>query len=220
MPTTYISLGLQPLMLRAERAVDRQRAGDLGGVDAVIYSAMAAEAFPNDFAHMASIFSSADDQQPVPEIVAAAQILSELEEQRAQTKTKYQILYYILAKAPLPTCDSLWGDFDLLIRLRNELVHPKPESIQEGQPRTARSSRPMKLIRSLRSRNLSDRPEGAEPDDWSFILEDNEKAGAWAVRTAKSMIQLVARQAPSSTLRDSYLKQFLDPAFLESRLWG
>lgn len=101
--STYISLGLPPLMVRAEVAVERKSHGGLGGVDAVIYSAMAAEAFPNDFAHMASIFPLDENQKnPVPEIVAASQILSELEEQRAQTKTKYQVLYYILAKHLCP----------------------------------------------------------------------------------------------------------------------
>jgi hypothetical protein len=116
-------------MLRAELAVDRKSDGDLGGVEAVIYSAMAAEAFPNDFAHMASIFFLDENHKPVPEIVAASQILSELEEQQAQTKTKYQVLYYILAKAPFPFNEQLWSDFDLLIRLRNEIVHPKPENV-------------------------------------------------------------------------------------------
>jgi hypothetical protein len=204
-------------MLRAERAVDRRKSGDLGGVDAVIYSAMAAEAFPNDFAHMASIFSTDERDQSVPEIVAASRILTELEDQKAQTRTKYQVLYYILAKAPFPTDRSLWADFTLLLRLRNELVHPKPENIDDFKRGV--SSRTTKLIGELRARNLTDRPVGAEPHDWSFILEDDERSAVWAEKTAKSVIQFVAEQAPPSILRDSYLANFIASKYLESRLW-
>lgn len=215
----YISLGLQPVMVRAELAIDRRRLGDLGGVDAVIYSAMAVEAFPNDFAHMASIFPLDNTGKEVIEIVAAAQILAELEEQRAQPKTKYQVLYYILAKTYFPKDNVIWADCELLMKLRNELVHPKPENIGLGEG-AVRESRVRKLVHQLRQRNLIARPQGSEPHDWSFILEDDDHVAVWAVKTAKSIIQFVASKAPDSVLRDSYLRPFIDPGYVGSRLWS
>ena len=201
-------------MLRAEKAVDRRILGDLGGVDATIYSAMASEAFPNDFAHVASILN----EDNTPEITAAAQILSELEEQHAQTKTKYQVLYYLLAKTPLPRDVALWDDFDLLIRLRNELVHPKPETFEFGD--LDQRGRWVKLVKRLDQRGLISRPLNAAPSEWSFFLEDDEKVAAWALKTAKSMIQWVASVAPPCKFRETFLERFIRPDYLDSRLWG
>jgi hypothetical protein len=81
-------------------------------------------------------------------------------------------------------------------------------------------SRITKLISALRAKKLTDRPLGAEPADWSFMLEDDDRAARWALRTAKQMIQLLATQTPPSDFRNSYLAPFIKPEYLESRLWG
>src|SRR5262245_5166758 len=83
--SVYISLGFPDLMRRAVWAVNRHYQGHYSSTDAILYSAMAAEAFPNDFGHMVNTFVGADGD--VPEIVTAGKIMPQLEEQRVQPKT-------------------------------------------------------------------------------------------------------------------------------------
>lgn len=119
----------------------------------------------------------------------------------------------------MPVGEQLWDDFDLLLRLRNEIVHPKPENVVGLERGLDGPSRSKKLLERLRQKKLIDRPEGADPDHWSFVLEDDDVAAKWSIRVAKSIIQLVARQAPPSDLRKGYLTKFADGKYLESRYW-
>lgn len=199
----FIDLNFPLLMRRAHRAMEHSKTDPTFGVDCVLFSAIAAESFPNDMAQMLSIFSKAEELPK--ELVAAHQMLVQMEEERVQLGAKYRFLYYILAGQSFEEGKSPYQDLAFLIRLRNELVHPKVALIGYDAHRNGgRDATSRRILGELDSRGLLTDLGKRSQQPWRKLLESHAVAG-WALRTVGAIIVAIYDAVPESKFKRGYL---------------
>lgn len=194
----------------ARNAYERSKNDPTEAIVAIIFSAITIEVFLNEMVDFAT-------NQHLPknepeEISAFASILSNLENQKAQLDLKIQVLHYIFKKSQLNRGELPYQDFDLLIKIRNALVHKKPEkwtwSLEEGDNN---KFEPHKYIKRLADRKIIPAPTSNEPPHWQALISRPEVA-RWACNVASQMIEFLADLVPVSQykqLQESWIKGFV-----------
>jgi hypothetical protein len=158
---------------------------------AVLFSAATLEAFMSQAVHAAEQWAHLH-----PRIKAFADFLAELDEREvgASLKAKYNMAHWVLCGQPFDKGRSPYQDFDLLVDLRNLVIHLKPDS-------TA-AERTKKLLRRLQSAHLI--PVGLVPDLQTESPDNrthwlhyacNPVVAKWACTTAAEMIHAFWRGA-------------------------
>jgi hypothetical protein len=146
-------------------------------INAILLSAMSTEAFINELGSQLSFLDS-EDKNDLDKFTSLGHLLGELETGRAQIKSKYLLASNLLPGKPFRRGKQPFQDFSLLVDIRNDFAHPRPE--QDPQPKYLKHFSQMKW--------LYNRP-GKEPKvvGWIFRLQTPEIA-AWACRVASSII--------------------------------
>jgi hypothetical protein len=176
--------------------------GEWAGYEAIIFSAIAAEAFLSDFAEMSQFLSDDDESE---KLKAARDVILKAEEKRFNIRKKYQQTYRALTGKNLPTSSEWWADYDLLVRLRNELVHAKVDHVINNYP-----ERILEIQKKLDEKGLL--MWGIESSsDWRNILDRWDKLGDWAVTTVKNLVLIFIAEVPESRFRQNYANGFSSP---------
>ena len=208
--------GCRLFINRAQQAVQRSEVDPPTALDAILYSAVAVEGFPNDFVkHIERVVGGEKESLP-SSLQAIYNILPDLEEARVQLRTKYKIMHYLLAGTTPDPGKQPWQDFEFLLKLRNEMVHPKCGDIENVVP-PKYPKKSHDLIAGLRARNISHfHAQDVVSWPWTKHLE-NQKAAAWAVRTACSVIKAICDSVPAYKYShwfqfDYYTKPYAGPS--------
>jgi hypothetical protein len=105
--------------------------------------------------------------------------------ERWYTLNKYQLALYFADippyKRPFVKNGKFWKDIDLLIELRNALIHHKPESVSfppTGDPYQAETTRNTSLLQELNKRNFTN---ALWPGEGSLLTLLGSKCASWAV---------------------------------------
>jgi len=201
MQSIFINTGAQDMIRRAKRVAEMTEAGYHIGADAIIFSAIAVEAFPSDFVGWASFIF---DREPGYDkrVIAAVRLLKQAESDKLQIKLKYQLLHYALVGEGTDTGANPYQDFSFLIDLRNALVHHKVDIVDL----TTRSFEQQiaKIHQGLIQRKLVVRPTEHMPDDWKMVLDESPLAARWAVTTTQRMIKHTVDSIPDQKVREWY----------------
>jgi hypothetical protein len=127
----------------------------------------------------------------------------------ARLDVKVQVIAASLTGSPFEKGRQPYQDFHLLLRLRNDLVHHRPETVEgvkvehEGAPLTI----PKQLhqrVKSLVSRGIIDTPDPKVFYSLVSLLETPQVA-QWAFETAARMILALADALPSESWRNLML---------------
>jgi hypothetical protein len=141
----------------------------------IILSALAVESFLNELANLNKY--SPQEELSIP-LQLAASVLSELEENNAQIKLKVMMSHYALTGNMIDKGAQPYQDFELLVNLRNALVHPKP-IITDGELH--------KFVKQLVSRKVIKSPQNEQMETWrKSVLQPS--VARWAYSTATSII--------------------------------
>jgi hypothetical protein len=148
---------------------------------------MSIETFMNELVFHATQFVS---RKPAPPLQAFADVLTEMEESKAQIKTKIQMGKYILTGEPFDKGKNPYQDFDLLVNLRNEIMHQKAheELVFDEQGSEKISKR--KILKPFEDRKLLGKIlyEGQEAQ-LNWLSEISTRAMAvWACNAAAGML--------------------------------
>ncbi len=139
---------------------------------AVVLSTSAAEAFINELTWSLCYLPTLTLDSPKWAEVGA--ILDELEESHTPVHVKYMLASRMLPGVPLRRDAAPFQDFCLLFRVRDLIVHPRPEE----------SERSRKVARALRSRKLDDGSVGN-----GFVYEvQTPRLARWACRSVHEVI--------------------------------
>ena len=203
MTSYYINTGCQDMIYRAKIAAQMVSGGHRTGVNAIIFSAIAAEAFPNDFVGWCTPIM-AFKQKYEKHIAASVQLLRQAESDRMQVKTKYQMMYYALCGEPIETGNKPYQDFALLIDLRNDLVHHKVDVVETKSNSLLHENRIKKLFSSLIQRKLLIRKEDQMPCDWKIVIDESPAVAHWAVASAQAIISEMIKKLPEGEIRTMY----------------
>ncbi|HXM94458.1 MAG TPA: hypothetical protein VOA64_09425 [Candidatus Dormibacteraeota bacterium] len=185
-----------------------------GGKDSALISLVFAEAsleaFLNESIELASD-NSHDAQEP--QIVSSfAQLMPDFE--RSRLESKFQLAHWMLTGKPYEKSAQPYQDFLLLMRVRNTLLHYKPDpplGIPGEEQLTVVGSTSNKVLDSLRSKNiLADLQPGVQASWTAFV--STKAVGEWACNAASQMVlDFLSKLPPSSwesTLKFCYRAPF------------
>ena len=154
---------------RAKENAEELTSGRADAIVAMLFSAATLEAFIGEFAERAHNTGS-DTAKHI------ADVLGELEENRASLRVKFLVLSELLGKRAYTKGSQPYQDFDLLINIRNTIVHMKPESLK---------FEPDNIVKDFQSRGLCARPvkkPTITTDDLPHLIRDiaTPAAARWA----------------------------------------
>jgi len=203
----FINLGLPHMIRRARLAADACAKGDWRGVDAIIYSAFAVEAFTNDFATIAS----KDKEQPGCTVTAAGLAMQAAEDERLQTMDKIVKLFETLAGRRPDKGAAPLQDLSLLLTLRSVIVHTKPDEVVFVEGRQQREISITRLLERLDAAGAVVSPNLRLLSDWRYMLDQSPAVAVWSVNTARAVVVWIREACPDSNLKSKWLVAMTGP---------
>lgn len=162
---------------------------------AILLAAASAEAFINEFAEILEMDKSdLGHRQLLPPLRACADALVEVEDARGSLSLKYLIASQILSGSMFDKGSNPYQDFAVLIKLRNDLMHLKPQDTFVHSVGSTAVQVP-KYIEALQQRGLARTPSPKVGISWFNRLQTAEMA-KWACDTAHAIILAVLAMVP------------------------
>ncbi len=124
-------------------------------------------------------------------------VLGVLENSKSSLITKIETIHYLLTENELDRGGSRHQELSMLVRLRNELVHRKPESTGEWGVDENQTFEPHKFVKFFADRGVIEKPSSESPPTWSQYLNKPEVA-KWSYNTVVSIIQEIVEILPGS----------------------
>ncbi len=205
----FINAG--PLFSLAKKAYERTRAvssdresGQVDALVAIVFSAAALEAFVNESVELAELGAVSSGYSEPESVTNFRRLLREVEESRGSTQLKFLLAKQALTGHTYDKGAPPYQDFDLLIELRNALVHLKPRERFEMNIDGKMFVTLPKIIQRLESKNILAEFEPDENASWTQWISTRAVA-RWACNTAAQMVQSTLDCVP-----DSHLKQGME----------
>jgi len=179
------------------KAYERSKDYPPEAIAAVVLSVISFEAFLNEMVELVSGPQCAKNEPE--EVKAFGAILEDLEQQKAQIDVKVQVAYYVFRRRRLDKGRPPYQDFDLLIKIRNALVHKKPE--KWSLPAEEEAFEPHKLVKRLADRKVIPLPPPDAPPEL-FIPICCPEVAKWAYNVVVEMVRLLIDVVPPSRLKE------------------
>jgi len=193
---------------RTKRAEDERSTGQEDAIVAVIFSVAAMETFINEIGTLTSMWSGDPTYFPhePPQIRILADLLEEIEAARGSIKSKFSLARMVLSGGiPYEKHRQPFQDFDLLVSLRNQLIHFKElNEMQWPEPNVPR------IVERLRAKNiLAEFPESIPQP---ILYFQTRAVARWACNTAAAIVQSILDVIPESQLKKN-TESFYRPQF-------
>jgi len=202
--TNFVNLGFPTMIRKARWSAEACGSGQWRGLDAIIYSAFAVEAFVNDFATMGGILEI--DRAPY-KIRMAVKSLQRAEKNRKSTMDKTAVLYQMLSGfKPNKGSDPL-KRLSLLFELRDKIVHSKADIVTG----TARTPIVASLIARLDQQGELIPKNMSRLYDWRCMIDQSPNVANWALETARSIAKWIRDACPDSAVKESWLEPATGP---------
>lgn len=200
-----------PLFILAKKAYERTKdassdreSGEIDALVAIVFSAAALEAFVNESVELAELGAASSGYYEPGPVTNFRRLLREVEESRGSIQLKFLLAKQTLTGHTYDKSALPYQDFDLLIELRNALVHLKPREKFEIDIGGKMSVTLPKIIQRLESKNILAEFEPVENVGWTQRITTRAVA-RWACNTAAQMVQSTLDCVP-----DSHLKQGME----------
>jgi len=168
--------------------------GQRDAVVAVVFSAAALEAFINEVGGIAEGLIQRFVTQDPDSVKQYAALWKEVERLQKSIAFEYLLASTAFSGQPYDKGTGPYQDFEILIKLRNALVHFEPDhgELSPGPPR---------IIQSLQSKNILAEPKGGENgQSWITLIMTREVA-RWACNTSADLVRSVLEFVPESILK-------------------
>jgi hypothetical protein len=209
-PLTISSYSSGHLFFIAKEAYNRTTLGaksdqDPGKVDAIvaiIFSAISLEAFINELTEIASNKNYKDYFSE--SVQSFAEVLSSVEESRGSTQLKYMLTNQMFTGSVYKKGQQPYQDFLSLFKLRDSLVHLKPQSEHKDTLSgiTKNTNKP-KVVEGL-PKNLLAKFEDGVSSNWISSISTRAMA-RWACNTSSQMVNSVLTTIPEGYFREMVL---------------
>lgn len=167
-----------------------RKGGQRGALVSIVFSVIAIEAFFNEIADYATRMGQGMTQA-APELLFS-DVMSDAEEAHASLESKLTLAKWILSGKRVNRGDKVFQDFKLLVRLRNDLVHTKPNKpFVHGV--TTNEEAHDDLIKKFGHKHVlaNDMPSGS----WTHLVQTKAVA-EWCCRTAAAVISDFCSSVP------------------------
>jgi len=163
---------------------------------AVVVAAAALESFISDLAALIE-FGLKPHQELLGKLATE---LNRLENKREPLTSKYQATKSMLSGVPFDKGRPPFKEFQLLIRVRNQLVHPKADlfhSNKEGYVIGRNSNQ--EIVETLADKGLCEKPV-RHRKEWFNYIENDLRVADWAYSTSTAMILEIFKVFPKKSL--------------------
>lgn len=150
--------------------------------DCQITIILAAQTLESFFNELAIIKSFIEQEYITSQIETLCEILSELEESKGSLKLKLINTEFILNGSKEFKSSTLYENFNLLISLRNRIVHPKPTKLTDS----IENDRLFKSFHSKKLTDFYDQKNKVNRSSLYYVM--NPKVAYWALETVKDII--------------------------------
>jgi len=171
----------------------------------VILSAVAIEAFFHELCWILdrNVLGARGDAS----LETLKETLVDLEGSRAPLRTKIRISHFLLSGEHLAKGHGEYQDLDLLIRMRDAMVHPKVPTFDLGNPKEKLG---YKLVRELAARRLI--PANSENSGHAWTRDALvEPVAKWSVNVARGGILALVRKLPEGHETRSTFESLFEP---------
>jgi hypothetical protein len=198
---------------RTKQAPSERSPGQHDALSAIVLSVVSLEAFIGELVEFVRVVFPAPADAERKRGRALVSMLDLVEEKREQIALKFQLTKFILTGTPYDTGTKPYQDFDLLLSVRNGLIHPKPFVIKPSEPGTPVD--PLHKFREkCRSLNiLAELPKTDAVAPLSTLIE-TKAAARWACNTAAEMVHSIF-EAPSDDVLVGTLKSMFGNQFVK-----
>lgn len=216
MPGLFINAGTlfavaEAAYMRTNEAPSDRAPSQLDALVSIAFSAASLEAFINEAIELAAQPHSPILPPNPPAVGKFAALGQEVEKSRGTIQLKFLLARVIFAGEPYDKGAQPYQDFELLMNLRNELVHLKPVDKLEDDAETGISVKPAPVIERLRSKNIL--AEFGSDTQASWISRISTRAVArWACSVTVAMVQSVLEILPEGQFKEK-MDRFYAEAF-------
>ncbi|WP_445357964.1 hypothetical protein [Microbulbifer sp. ANSA005] len=181
----------------AKKAYERSKDESWEASVSIMLSAMTLECYVNELSHRVSDFQR---HEPIEELKNLGFLLGEYEKNKNSLQSKIELIHFCLSGEKADKGSKYFQDISMLIKLRNALVHRKPESTGDfgADPDAVYSLHPFTSF--LVERGLIHRPSEKMPPVWSYTVSQPSVA-AWAYNTVVEAITTTVSMLPDSTTK-------------------
>jgi len=204
MAVRYFEAGiLFGVALDAARSIQAplRAGGQRPALVSIVFSVVALEAFLNEATEKAlSVLSSKHSSSFEPNVVSVfAEFMADAEKSRASLESKFILGNWILTGNKFDRGAPPYQDFWLLLRLRNDLVHFKPnEPFEQGStPEEIHKN----LIGRFSGKNILADNFGQSVMSWTETVQTKAVA-VWSCETAAQMVADFVDKAPEGGWRN------------------
>lgn len=162
-----------------EIRVHPRAGGQRSALVSVVFSVIALESFVNEMTEYAQIMSPAP-----PEAATFAQIMGDAEEDHASLDFKLRLAHWIVTGRHMDKGASPYQDFALLMRLRNDLVHTKPNK-PFVYGKTTNEEVHQALLKRFRDKHIL--AEHRDSASWAYLVQTRAVA-EWSCRTVARVV--------------------------------
>src|SRR5947209_15630431 len=188
-------------MLRIPASAGDREPRQQDALTSVVLAAASLEGFINEALEVAE-FPEGDEPSATKMIAAWIGVMVELEAARASLQSKYLMTKWIFSSEPFNKGGQPYQDFDLLLDLRNSIMHLKAVDRFRQIDGVSERVKPLSIIERLRSRNILGESIAVPP--LTFIdLICTRAVARWACTSAISMVTTIIEVAPPSALKSS-----------------
>jgi hypothetical protein len=169
---------------------DPRRGGKRSALVSVVFSVIALEAFVNEMTELAQNFTS---PQPT-EVKVFAQMMGGAD--RASIEFRLQLAHWILTGRIMDKGSQPFQDFALLISLRNDLVHTRPNDLFTCGISTNEEVH-KRLVSKFKSKHiLAVEPSGS----WTHLVQTRAVA-EWSAQTVAAVVAEICSGTSQSDLQ-------------------
>jgi len=158
---------------------------------AIILAATAIEAYLHESIEYAQMIVK--DGPEKDEVETVASIINDFEKKRASTVVKVEIAHFIFTGKRLDRSETQFQHYALLRRIRNHLVHKKPEVIETT---ASKDTEPHKLVKALAELGVIELPPQGFAPLWEQYVCVPQVA-AWAHDVAVDMVRFIGDLYPN-----------------------
>jgi hypothetical protein len=162
----------------------------------VVFSVIALEAFLNEVTEVAADYLR-NPCEP-HEVAAFAEFMNDAERARTSLESKFVLSNWILTGRKLDRGEPAYQDFSLLVGLRNDLVHFKPNEAVDLS--LSPDEIHQRLVGTFRSKNILATGIESTLTPWTQLITTKAVA-LWSCQTASRMVLDFVQKAPKGGWR-------------------
>ena len=177
-------------------------------VVAVVFSALAVEAFLNDVVHLTEEVTDSVDWGSTPDVgekfKVFGYIMKELEDRNSSIAIKMQMAHLFFTGTHLDSGSQPYQNYKILTNLRNALVHSKP--VKHGVSLDdSNQYEPQKIVKQLVDQKVIPKPSPQEPPALMPYIRKPEVA-RWAYGVAVEMRTFLVQLIPEGEIKNLLLQ--------------